>query len=237
MATARGIKKKEHENLTDVSIKRVIELLEAEKPISKKDACEILNISYNTTRLAKIIDEFKEEQAEAARRRAANRGKAATNFEIQAIIESFLDGDSVADIAKRIYRPASFVKEVIEYVGVPQKPVGADYTNPGIIPDRCAQEEFNPGQMVWNAREHCMAIVVQEVPSSNPSMGKYYKLIDRIELIEDALPQFQSNIGKYGGVNGGAWAYDLGSLEHLKEYGVDVYKPYRDSFKILRETK
>ena len=50
----RGTKKKSYENLTDSNIKNVISLLEAEKPITKKEACDILNISYNTTRLNKL---------------------------------------------------------------------------------------------------------------------------------------------------------------------------------------
>ena len=41
----RGTNKKSHENLTDTNIKNVIDLLESEKPITKKEACDILNIS------------------------------------------------------------------------------------------------------------------------------------------------------------------------------------------------
>jgi hypothetical protein len=66
--TKSKIKVKEHENLSEANIKRVIELLEAEKPIPKKDAYAILNISPNPTRLAKIIENYKEEKAELQRR-------------------------------------------------------------------------------------------------------------------------------------------------------------------------
>lgn len=55
MAVKR-VKVKEGEKLTPSNIEKVIGLLEIEKPISKKDACELLNISYNTTRLARIIE-------------------------------------------------------------------------------------------------------------------------------------------------------------------------------------
>ena len=53
----RGVKKQDHERLDDATIGRVVSLLGAEKPITKKAACETLNISYNTARLKKIIDE------------------------------------------------------------------------------------------------------------------------------------------------------------------------------------
>ena len=57
-----AIKKKKYEKLDDTNIKRVIAALEGETPITKKEACEMLNISYNTTRLSKIIANFREEQ-------------------------------------------------------------------------------------------------------------------------------------------------------------------------------
>ena len=224
---ATRVKVKEGENLTETSIKRVIELLEAEKPISKKDACEILNISYNTTRLAKIIEQYKQDQEEQQRRRSANRGKAATPYEIQAIIEGYLDGDAIAEISKRIYRSTGFVKEVIESVGVPQKVTGGDYWHAGIIPEQCAREEFERGQIVWHARRHCMAIVLEQQTASDKTNNYYQVYV--IEPIEEVSPYFPQYT-EYGGYFDGAYAYDLGSLDHLKQYGVDVYRPYRSCF-------
>ena len=232
MATRGKVKAKEHENLTEANIKKVIELLEAEKPISKKEACEILNISYNTARLAKIIQEYKDDAAELQRRRAANRGKPATNYEIQSIIEGYLDGDAIADISKRIYRSATFVKEVIDSVGVPQKVTGSDYWHPGIIPEQCAREEFERGQIVWHARRHCMAIVLEQKHNVTDKENNYYQVyvIEPIEEISGPHYGFFPKSLEYGGFYDGAYAYDLGSLDHLKQYGVDVYRPYRAAF-------
>ena len=53
MAYKRGVRKRAHENLSEVNIRRVISALE--EGITKKSACEMLNISYNTTRLNRII--------------------------------------------------------------------------------------------------------------------------------------------------------------------------------------
>lgn len=236
MATRGKVKAKEGENLTEAHIKRVIELLEAEKPISKKDACEILNISYNTTRLSKIIEQYKQDQDEQQRRRAANRGKAATPFEVQAIIEGYLDGDAIADISKRIYRSTAFVKDVIESVGVPQKVVSGDYWHAGVIPEQCAREEFERGQIVWHARRHCMAIVLEHKHSASDKHISNYYQVYVIEPIEEVSPYFPHLEG-YGGYYDGAYAYDLGSLDHLKQYGVDVYRPYRPYFKTWLEGK
>ena len=54
------IRAKKGENLSRDNIAKVHELLSAENPITKKEACSILNISYNTTRLANIIQEHEE---------------------------------------------------------------------------------------------------------------------------------------------------------------------------------
>lgn len=235
MAIKGRVKAKEHENLTEANIKKVIELLEAEKPISKKDACEILNISYNTTRLSKIIQGFKDDEAESQRRRAANRGKPASDYEIQSSIEAYLDGEPVTVIAKRIFRSPSFVKDIIDSVGVPQRPVGADYWQPGIIPEQCAREEFEPGQIVWHARRHCMAIVLEQKHNVKDKDVNYYQVFV-IEPIEEVSPYFPQYT-EYGGFFDGAYAYDLGNLDHLKKYGVDVYRPYRPHFKKWLEGK
>lgn len=225
---AGRIKKKDHENLSEENIKRVIGLLEAEKPITKKAACEILNISYNTTRLNKIIEEYKQEQILASKKRKENRGKPASDFEKQTIVEQFLDGESIATISKRIYRSTEFVRNVLEDIGVPQKPVGATYTQAGFVPDNCVRDEFDLGSVVWNCKKHCMAIVINlETNVRNPEYN-YYRVYN-IEPIEETSPYFPQYTD-YGGYYDGAYAYDLAYLDHLKEYGVDVYKPYRSTF-------
>ena len=54
-------------------------------------------------------------------------------------------------------------------------------------------------------------------------------LLNVIESIEEISPYFPQHTD-YGGFYSGAFAYDLGSLDHLKQYGVDVYRPYRPHF-------
>ena len=54
------VKKKDYENLTATNIEKVISHLRADSPISKKEACAMLNIAYNTTRLQNIIDDYED---------------------------------------------------------------------------------------------------------------------------------------------------------------------------------
>ncbi len=58
---ARKRSELEEELMTEANIVRVIKLLEPTegKAITKKDACQILGMAYNTTRLSSIIEEYK----------------------------------------------------------------------------------------------------------------------------------------------------------------------------------
>lgn len=220
----RKVKVKEGEKLTPSNIEKVIGLLETEKPISKKDACEILNISYNTARLAKIIEQFKEAKILDEKRRAANRGKPAAPHEIQNVIQGYLDGDSFTDIADQIYRPVSFVKKIIEDVGVPGR-AGDGYFRPDMLPERCISETFRIGEVVWSSRHNAMAIIRKEYLKDDTTQYQIY-VIEPIEEPSPFFPQYQD----YGGFYATIAFYDLGKLEHLKEYGIDVCKPYRATF-------
>lgn len=229
MAIKKGVKKKEHENLSAASIERVIGLLEQPKPVTKKEACEILNITYNTTRLARIIEEYLEERASEKKRRAENRGKPASPFEIQSVIEGYLDGDPTVDIANRLFRPISFVKNIIDDIGVPEK--APDYTEISFIPDRCIASSFDIGQLVWSAKYSVLCIVRKKYPAQSPGNKQDYDCyqVYLIEPIEEVSPYFPS-MDKYGGRYANCPIYDLGNMDHLNEYGVDVYKPYRAYF-------
>lgn len=221
----RGVKKKEGENLTDNSIERVISLLEAEKPISKKEACEILNISYNPARLNKIILEYKDKIADIKKRRAANRGKPATDFEIQTIVESYLEGDNVAEISERLYRPADFVKKIIDKAGVPSKKAGEDYFKFSALPDNCVSEVFEPGEIVWSSRYQSAAEIVAECGMSADGLSKVYQIYV-FESSKEPEVKFFNHWGKPG-YYAHQCAYDLGRLTHLTEYGVDINRILR----------
>ena len=72
------IKKKNYENLTAVNIEKVKSLLNpssSQKPITKKEACDILNIAYNTARLSKIIESYDEQRDYTKKRKASLRDK------------------------------------------------------------------------------------------------------------------------------------------------------------------
>ena len=84
--------------------------MEQEKPITKKVACEILHISYNTTRLNNIIQEYKDNIKHVKMRMKANKGTAYGDIELKEMVVSYLSGESITNIAKSLFRSVGSVK-------------------------------------------------------------------------------------------------------------------------------
>ena len=132
------VKKKSYENLSKANIEKVIALLNPNtsapasgststdsstlKPITKKEACDILNIAYNTSRLSKIIEDYDEQKAYVKKRKAGLRGRPASDAEIAEACTSFLGGHTISDISKRLFRAPAFIRSLLERVGVPARP-------------------------------------------------------------------------------------------------------------------
>mgnify|MGYP003957047833 FL=1 len=202
---ARNVKVKDSEKLDDANLKYVIELLESDKPITKKEACGILRISYNTTRLGNIIAGYKERAATDARLRAKNRGKAASDGEVVRAIEEYLNGDAISEIAKFMYRSSGFIKGIINRYNVPVRSASSDYFSPELLPDDVLSEDFEPGELVWSARYNTTARV-DKLIQTQKEHGKVYRLWIFGDRCRYAYQPW----------------YELGSLEHLTDLGIDL---------------
>lgn len=220
---AKRIKKKESEKLTESNIEHVISLLEAEKPITKKEACEILRISYNTTRLNNIIVQHKEDKDYREKRKKEKRGRPAEDSEIGYIVEGYLEGNSFSDISKRVFRSVAFVRNIIETVGVPNRVTGTEKFETEFLPDACVAEDFSPGEIAWAANYHKPCEIKEKLPEKyNDLYGtNCYKvwIKEEVSLKDDVKYYMASNSG---GFNAFIAAYDLGKLSHLSKYGVNV---------------
>lgn len=198
---------KENELLTPANLERVITLLEPleGKPASKKDCCAILGIAYNVTRLASLIEKYKEGKERDAARRAALRGKPATPDEITYIIQEYLEGSTVDAISKSTFRGSAFVKAILERYAVPVRASSHDYFNPELVPEGAVRDRFRVGEIVYSARYDSIARVDSE--QEDPRYGWIY----RIYLLAEKWQQ-------------SAWteSYELASLDHLRELGVRV---------------
>ena len=212
----RRVKKKSHEKLTDTNVQHVLELLKDDNPITKKEACSILNISYNTTRLTNIIDEYFERLDYKNKRKAQNKGKSAREDEIKRVVEDYLDGDSIMEIASHIFRSPSFVKGIIDRVGVPQR-ASVEQMKKGIpvLPEACIAEAFETGEVVWCPQYNAAAEVVKEYKKTYYE-NTYECRAYQVYVIKTS--EFDQVFGFYAD----QLAYDLGKLQHLEEYGIDV---------------
>jgi hypothetical protein len=216
----KRVKAKDTEKLDYANVERVIGLLEQPKPITKKEACEVLHISYNTTRLAKIIELHKEKKDRDEKRRAANRGKPASDQEVKDVINEYLDGSTVSAIAEGLYRSTTFVRNILDTVGVPQRGVGENYMDFSALPEQCISETFEAGEIAWSSRYRAACIVDKEMGMSRDGTSRLYRIYV-IEPFEEPEVRYFSTWGKPGFYSTQP-AYDIGRLAHLRQYGVDL---------------
>lgn len=204
-----------------------------EKAITKKEACDILNISYNTTRLQKIIDSYVERKEYTKKRKKSLRGRPASQQEIQEVCESYLQGDTISNISKALFRSTGFVRSILEKVGVPQRPNNKEERMlPHIYPDECMSDDFEEGEVAWSATYHAPVTVLyrvtKEYVDAKKGMGKTdyentygcpcYSIYVKQRSEPNAEDPFA--LPTNGGFYAYQLAYELCKLEHLKEYGV-----------------
>lgn len=205
MATKRT--KNENERLDDTHMIRVIEMLEPKegKPCTKKEACQILGIAYNVTRLATLIEKFKEKQTRDAERRAALRGKPATQDEVVFIIGEYLEGATIDALTHSTFRPAAFIKHILEKHAVPIRASSHNYFQPELVPDDAVRSRFALGEVVYSARYDSLARIDREI--EDPRYGFVY----RVWLLSEKWMQ-----------SAYTESYELASLEHLRKLGVRI---------------
>jgi len=190
-----------NEKLDDNSMERVIKYL-SEKGAKKTIACQMLSISYNTTRLDKLIQTYLEKKEYNAKRRAEKRGKPATEEEIKYVISEYLEGSSIVDISKSLFRSSVFVKNILDEYNVPERDTSTDYFHPKLIPDNAIRNRFAIGEKVWSARYNTIVEIIKELFQK----GQY---IYQIYILKDMQYGYQP-------------AHELGSLEDLKKLGVSI---------------
>lgn len=197
MATKRS----EDEKLDDAHLEHVIKMLEKPdegvKPWTKKECCAYLCIAYNTTRLASLIEKYKDKQAQEALRRAEKRGKPATDGEISYTIQTYLEGGTIDAISRALYRGPTFIRGILDSFGVPIRSIPHSYFNPNIVPEQAIRDKFSVGDLVYSMRYDSLAKVISE----------YSPRVYHLYLLSEKQRQFAYQP-----------AEELASLDHLKKY-------------------
>lgn len=196
------IKKKEGEDFSESTIERVISALNSEPPITKKVACEMLNITYNTKRLQTIIDNYIEQKDYAKKRRKQLRTQAIQDFEKVEIITDYLGGLSLSEISDNTFRSSVVIKRVLLNHNIPLRDSTNTYKNPAYVED--SSNEYKKGDLVYAARYGSPAYIEKEYKDNGD-----YKVYQVYITGDHEQYAFQAS-------------YDLADLRKVQKLGVKV---------------
>ena len=158
-----AVRIKEGENITPQSVERVIKLLgDEEKPISKKEACDILRVAYNTKRLQAIIDEHNEKKEFIKSQKKAVRNTPVSKIDVASICGMYLSGEPLKEIVDSVFRSMSVVKRVLIQQNIPLRNASNTYQNPPYLPDNSYSEDYVKGDLVYSARYDSLATIDNE---------------------------------------------------------------------------
>jgi hypothetical protein len=155
----KGIQVKEGEDHSPATIKRVIKLLADEKPITKKAACDILKIAYNTKRLGAIIDKYIEDKEFAKLRRKQVSKLPITKADVKDVCSMYLSGEPLTAIVENTFRSSSVVKRLLLQHNIPLRNANNNYQNPVYLDDDTWAEDYKKGDLVYSARYGSAAII------------------------------------------------------------------------------
>ncbi len=209
MATNNIKMARQEESLSDTNIKKVIGMLEptdGSKPCTKTLACATLCISYNVARLDKLINKFKEDQAFRERKMKENRGKPATQDEIQYAIKEYMHGNSVTQIARELFRGVGFINNILESHDVPVRPRVQDYFRPELIPEGSVRTWYEIGEKVYSARYDSLAMIKSVLSQKHDGENVY-----SIYLMDECWNMYAYQP-----------ASELASLESLTKMGIKL---------------
>jgi hypothetical protein len=213
----RGIKIKDGEDLSPSNIQRVIQALEADKPVTKKEACSMLKIAYNTTRLNKIIEDFKDKEAIAIKRRKAVRNTPVSDMDKKEIVEDYLSGSSISQIAESVYRSPSVVKNILNQYNIPIRNKAYTYRNPVFLQEDSDAEDYSKGDLVFSARYNSPAYI-DKLVDTNDIHGNVYRIWILGDHAQFAVQPF----------------YELADLRRIqKELGIKITELDHDEIMML----
>jgi hypothetical protein len=127
-------------------------------------------------------------------------------------------GTPISNIAASLYRSIPFIRNIIETIGVPTRGTNEEErSNIYYLPEQCVSDKFEVGELVWSATKHQIGTILDE-DTKMDYQQKYGSKCYTV-FVHEGSEEFQ-HLG--AGYYASELAYDLGSLKHLHEYGVDL---------------
>lgn len=126
---------------------------------TKKFVCEFLGINYNTKRLDKLIQDFKDSIDREERLKKAARTKVFTEQEKQNIAKAYLNGETQSALAKQYYISPQKIKKMLIETGTPIRGRGKNSTGQTdhIIQD--LEVKFKKNDKVFISKYNCFGII------------------------------------------------------------------------------
>lgn len=169
---------------------------------TKKGACEILGVSNNKT-MESQIEEFNNRIRIDREVRARRRKEAVSGTELVGMITAYLSGDTLEDLRNSYYRSVDTIKYHLEKAGALFRETRKiDPLAPPMFPDQAVTDNHAIGDYVWVAKYGSIGKVCSE-----------YSNAFRVRVWGDGIMQYTYQP-----------AYELGSLKHLENLGVDTSK-------------
>lgn len=148
----KGVRRKEGEDHSEAKLEEVHKLLTQEKPITKKEACAMINIAYNVARLQRIVDEYLELKEFRSRRRKELRNTPVSDVEISEIISSYLEEGNISEIVNFTFRSADTVKDILHKYNIPLRNSKYNYFNPPFLAEASVHDDYVLNDLVYSAR-------------------------------------------------------------------------------------
>ena len=152
-------KKIDTQEIPEAKIRNAIWYLKTNK--TKKFVCEFLGINYNTTRLNKIIEDFKAKEVREKELKEKAKNTPITEGIKKDIINSYLNGEAQSAIATRYYISPQRVKTVLLESNVPIRARGkhAPAKTEHIVQD--LDVKFKSEDKVFYGSENSFATIVK----------------------------------------------------------------------------
>jgi hypothetical protein len=128
-----------------------------------------------------------------------------------------------------MFRSVGFIRNIIGRVGVPRRGSNEfERSTYAVLPDACVSDEFAVGDTVWSAKYHSSATVKAVYDKQYLESKKGLKYVDYnkkygSQCYSIYVHQRVDDLDSAGaGFYADSLAYDLGKLNHLEEYGIDL---------------
>lgn len=231
--------------IPEAKIRQVIWMLDKAGK-TKKACCEHLGIAYNTTRLSKIISDFKEKEIREKKFREEKKGKPLSQSDINFIINSYTEGIAQYKIANQLFISTAKVKKALLENEVPIR--GRGKRSPAKV-DHITQDlevKFKKNDKVFIAHLNCYGIIDKVydenyIESWQDGYSKAVELIPEHKLKKDQEIKLGVHYEEYWIQNGKDTGWKTRALQHhlasLTELIVETGREYYKVYKIEHDEK